>query len=248
MQAVDIVHRPLYESLLAVALFSRFKKLNHAADLTEAVAHAGAVERTTAREDPNFVLYRSVLSSILLAQFELARDSVDSLDDAIEHGREAILLTSESNPKWCKLQYQLGRALSLRFESRHSNHELDLEDAIAAFRRASSSVVGAPTLRFQAALVSASMARRHKRPQAALQAYEAAMQLIPRVTWYGLDTPKRQAGLAALAQGLSTDGVACALNLKQLEIAVEFLENAKEMTLVHVMNDQRDIVAASTLR
>lgn len=85
----------------------------------------------------------------------------------------------------------------------------------------------APTSqRFRAAKHWAHRAE-HLNHESALEAYHAAIQLLPRMAMLGLDLQSRQQALTSGSDGLARDAAACAIRSGQYDKAVELLEEGR---------------------
>jgi hypothetical protein len=125
-------------------------------------------------------------------------------------------------------------------------HELEhLDKAMAAYRVAVTCESAPTSERFDAAKIWAHHAdSKHK---SALDAYCAAIELLPHLAMLGLDLQSRQEALTSGSDGLARDAAACAIRSGQYDRAVELLEEGRAvfwsqaLQLRTPMADLRDI-------
>jgi hypothetical protein len=246
-----ISRKTLYQSLLSGVLCARYKRKHHKADLEGAIAHAEAVLQATPNDHPLYEMYRSIHAYAVLA----ATGSEGSVDDAITHAREeAETAAAARDPAWGRLTLKLANLLYARFEKgveegRRSavsaggglTGDLDLEHAVNAWRKIAagpssgtkgfgSQQTASLRVRTRAALKWADAACRHGKMKPAVEAYKAVLDLAPRAAIAGI-TPHVAKGkddeLSLHTLSLASDAAAAAIQLNQLETAVEFLERAR---------------------
>jgi hypothetical protein len=100
-----------------------------------------------------------------------------------------------------------------------------LNNSMAAFRVAVNCDIAPTYQRFSAA----KSWTRHadSKHDSALEAYSAAIGLLPRLTMLGLDLHSRQQVLSSVSDGLARDVAACAIRSCQYSKAVELLEEGR---------------------
>ena len=114
-----------------------------------------------------------------------------------------------------------------------------------SFRVAVACESAAASLRFRAAKRWAVLA--DGRHGSALDAFHAAIQLLPRLAMLGLDLPSRWQALASGSNGLAPAAAACAIKSGQYDKAVELLEEgraifwAQALQLRTPMTDLHDV-------
>ncbi|KAF8490598.1 CHAT domain-containing protein [Gautieria morchelliformis] len=94
-----------------------------------------------------------------------------------------------------------------------------------AFRKAVACETAPVSRRFRAAKAWARHA--DSRHDSALDAYQAAIELLPRLAMLGLDLSSRQQALTSGTDGLACAAAACAIDSGQFERAVELLEEGR---------------------
>lgn len=99
----------------------------------------------------------------------------------------------------------------------------NMNQAAAAFCTAVECESSPVSDRFIAAKIWANKADDTKH-SSALEAYQTAIGLLPRLAMLGLDLQSRHHALMSGSDGLARNSAACAINLGELEKAVQFLE------------------------
>ena len=105
----------------------------------------------------------------------------------------------------------------------HTHESEYLDKAMAAFRVAVTCQSAPASGRFRTAKSWARHAHKSSH-ESALDAYYAAIALLPRLAILGLDVQSRQQALASGSDGLARDAAVCAIRSGQYGKAVELLE------------------------
>jgi tetratricopeptide (TPR) repeat protein len=160
------------------------------------------------------------LATALRTRFHQSGQRND-LDDAILFHGEALDELASGHPSFCSSSVNLG--LTLMDGYSHADKSEYLEKGIAAFRMAAMYNAAAASIRFQAAKLWAHFAD-YFRHESALDAYQAAIELLPRLAMLGLDLQSRKQALTSGSDGLARNAATCAIRSSQYGRAVELLE------------------------
>ncbi|KAF8509622.1 CHAT domain-containing protein [Gautieria morchelliformis] len=209
-------------SNIASALKTRFEQSGRHEDLEEAISlHREALELLPAPHP----LRSSSLDSIANALWTRFKQSGrhEDLEEAILFSQDALRLLAAGHPSTCVYSSNLGRIFITAYI--HSNDSGDLQSAMDVFRKAVACETSSASERFRAARVWASHA--HSSHDSALDAYQAAIELLPRLAMLSLDLSSRQQALTSGTDGLACAAAACAIESGQFERAVELLEEGR---------------------
>ncbi|KAF8501303.1 CHAT domain-containing protein [Gautieria morchelliformis] len=220
---------PLRSALLnniANALSTRFEQSGRHEDLEEAISlYREALEL----RPPPHPLRSSALNNIagaLHTRFEQSgrhEDLEQAIQEAILFLQDALGLLAPGHPLTCSCSTHLGSMFMTAYT--HFNDLGDLQSAVDAFRKAVACETAPASRRFGAARAWASCA--DSRHDSALDAYQAAIELLPRLAMLSLDLPSRQQALTSGTDGLARVAAACAIESDQFEKAVELLEEGR---------------------
>jgi hypothetical protein len=126
----------------------------------------------------------------------------------------------DKHPSTCTISANLGETLMYAyFHTRESRY---LDEGITAFRTAVNCETAPAFQRFSAARLWAHHADFNH--ESALDAYRAAIEILPRLAMFGLDVQTRQQALTYGSDGLARDAAACAIRSGQYVKAIELLE------------------------
>ena len=250
-----ISRKTLYQSLLSGVLCARYKRKQEKADLDGAIAHAEAVLKATPKDHPLYDMYHSIYAYAVGAASEGGVD--ETINWAREEAEKAIaardpgwgkLMLKLANLQYTRFEKSIEEGRRSSISARGSlTGDLDLEHAMNAWRKVAVGPSGgakvAPefgsqenvqppplSLRMRAALKWADAACRHGRMKPAVEAYKVILELGPRAAIAGV-TSRAAKGkddeLSLHTLSLASDAAAAAIQLNQLETAVEFLEQAR---------------------
>ncbi|KAG8681510.1 hypothetical protein FRC11_001028, partial [Ceratobasidium sp. 423] len=107
----------------------------------------------------------------------------------------------------------------------HTRNSSHLRQSLDSFRRASQVSTGAPRLKFQFALQWAALASEHSSLRC-IEAYQAAIDLLPQFIWLGATTSQRYEDLLT-AENLAVKAASAAILDSDIEIALEWPEHAR---------------------
>ncbi|THH12051.1 hypothetical protein EW146_g7828, partial [Bondarzewia mesenterica] len=207
---------------LANTFVTLYEQRGQVGDLEEAISlHRQTVDL---RPEPHPKRASSLhnLSRALHMLFGIKGQLID-LEGAISTCRQSLDLLPLDHPIRCQSLCTLGKLLvDMYSRTKYSQH---LYDAVAAFRAAVECTSASASDRFTSAR---DWARRTDGiHESALEAYQSAIGLLPRIAMLGLNLQSRQEGLSSRSDGLASDAAACAIRFGQLDRAVEFLEEGR---------------------
>ncbi|KIM82633.1 hypothetical protein PILCRDRAFT_70495, partial [Piloderma croceum F 1598] len=207
---------------LANALRTRFDQSGQREDLDSAISfHREALELRAAPH-PHRSSSLNNLAGVLKTRFNQSGQRED-LDKAINMFYEALDELVSGHPDICTCSSNLGQTLMNAYST--TNESLYLDEAMAAFQMAVMCETGPASLCFRVAKTWARHAdSRHK---SALDAYQAAINLLPRLAMLGLNLQSRQQALTSGTDGLARNAAACAIRSGQYDKAIELLEEGR---------------------
>ena len=127
------------------------------------------------------------------------------------------------HPDICTISRNLGKALVVAYT--HTDERQYLDKAVTAFQAAVMCEAAPASKRFRAAKSWAHHTDFNH--EFAMVAYQAAIELLPRVAMLGLDLQSRQRALTSGSDGLARNAAACAIRSGQYDRAVELLEEGR---------------------
>ena len=207
---------------LGVAIRNRFDHAGDSgqlSDLDDAIPLFREELRLLDASHPDLSSSFNNLSIALLTRFRRSKTFTD-LKEAIDMSRKSLQVTPRDHPLTCTYSIHLGAMLMEMYS--HNKQEQYLEDSMAKFRTAVN-CESAPVLeRSRGARMWADRADTlHK---SALEAYEATIQLLPRLATLSLDLQARQQILMFRTDGLACNAAACAIRFNDIPKAIELLE------------------------
>ena len=216
-------NRPGSLNNLAVSLQTRFAQSGQLEDLDESISlHRDALELFPVGH-PNRSDSLSNLANSLQTRFEQSGQLKD-IDEAIKLYPESIDSLPQKHPSISDFSHGFGHAL---FSAYSHTHELKyLDNAMDAYRAAVRCESASASVRFQAAKSWVQRADQSNN-ELAMEAYLAAVNLLPRLVMLGSDLQARQRSLTSGSDGLARDAAACAIRSGQYEKAVELLEEGR---------------------
>lgn len=231
--------RPGYLSNLGAALQIRFEHAGQPSDLDQAIDRFAEVIGITPADHPGRPMYLSNLGHALRTRFERTGEQAD-LDQAITIGRQAVDTAPADHPNRPGCLSNLGYALRIRFE--RAGEQADLDQAIDAYREGAGVATASPGQRAVAAQAWGGCALLAGTPGIAVEAYAAAIDLLPLVAWHGLDQATREHHLREWT-GLASDAAAAAVAANDPARAVELLEAGRSILWTQVSQLRHDLAA-----
>ncbi|KAJ7720751.1 CHAT domain-containing protein [Mycena maculata] len=216
------VERVMMLSRLAHALLARFTERGNLEDLDDGIRLNSEALDLQPFPHPSSGATLQNLAIGLRNRFTAKGDIAD-LDRGLELYQQVLNIYEAPHPQRAACLRNFGIALILKSQ-KGSSEPMLMEEGVEAFREASAYMSSSPFDRFE---MSAEWARiagtvNHN---SALEAYDSAIQLLPHLAMIGMDLQSRQNVLRLERnRGLASDAAACALQLKHVEKAVEFLE------------------------
>ena len=207
---------------LASDLDRRFMKTGNRKDIDRAIElHRTAIDMRPApdpkRADSLFNL------AVTLGSLYDHTHHLPDLEESIVAYRESLQLFPLGHPKICR--YSIGLATKLASMWLNTQQQEYLDDAMATFRSAVSTASAPVSWRFDGAYAWALHA--DGTHESALEAYQAAIQLLPQLATLGLDLQSRHESLSSGSDGLARRAAACAIRSGQISKAVELLEEGR---------------------
>ncbi|KIM81373.1 hypothetical protein PILCRDRAFT_821454 [Piloderma croceum F 1598] len=205
----------------ANTLVARFDQSARREDLDQAISlYREALELEQTHSDRSRHLGN--LASVLARRFTHTGRRED-LDEAVSVSIKSISSLVSGHPLVCSLSANLGRTLMHGYSLTHESEYLD--KAMNAFRVAVCCGSAPASERLHTARLWA-LGAQHAQisHESALEAYHAAIELLPRVAMLGLDLQSRHQALMSSSNGLACDAAACAVRSGQYDKAVELLE------------------------
>ena len=148
------------------------------------------------------------------------------LEEAIRLQRRAVELTGEGHPDKPMYLNNLGNSYESRFARLCELEDYDF--ALSAYQQAAESRVAFPSIALSAARGWSKIAQEQADLASALQGFERALDLLPRVAWTGLGPQSRQDWLLKeQPEKLGCAAAACAIQLGKLEKSIELLDMGK---------------------
>jgi hypothetical protein len=139
--------------------------------------------------------------------------------------KQAVHLTPDVHANNPSFHTILGNCFEFRFQ-----YFGDVEDSAAAilhFQHAAKSITGSPSIRFDAALEWAHFALTVN-DSSILQAYTAALNLLPQVVWLGQTITTRHRELSSIGV-VANEAAAAAISAGQYNTALEWLEQGRSI-------------------
>jgi tetratricopeptide (TPR) repeat protein len=172
---------------------------------------------------PNQSGFLHNLALAIQTQFEQSGQR-EHLDEAIDIYSESIKILPSNHPSICQISTNFGNTLMDAYS--HTHESRYLENAMAAYRAAVTCESASASTRF---LAARSWAQRGDQSShgSAINAYQAAIELLPRLAILGSDLQARRRALTSGSDGLARDAAACAIRFGQYNKAVELLKEGR---------------------
>ncbi|WP_370972639.1 CHAT domain-containing protein [Amycolatopsis sp. cg9] len=195
---------------------------------------ARAAVRECPREHPDRGMVLSTLSLVL---------AVTAEEEAVVAAREAVRTTPAGFPVRGRYLVNLAELLKARWERRKTDR-VAWQEAVDAFREAAESPVSAAHIRVDAAASWGGLAAGAGEWKAALEGYEYAIELLPRLVPRSLPRTDQQRHLMRLST-LSADAAACAVRLHDPLRALVVAEHSRTVLAAQLLESwpEREAVA-----
>ncbi|WP_405395161.1 CHAT domain-containing protein [Microbispora hainanensis] len=209
-------------------VFQASEELEHLIEATQLHQEALTVAGSNS---PDRASYYSNLGLALRTLYEATGDE-PYLEQSILMASNALDATPDDHPDRCAYYYHLGSAHGIRFEKLGDVEALS--KARDSFRRATTCVGARVRVRLAAAQGLGWAAMMQHDAQAALPAYEEAVQMLPQIASARLRRSDREHGLGSLA-GLAAEAASAALAAGHPARAVELLEETRGVLLAELL-------------
>ncbi|KIM89429.1 hypothetical protein PILCRDRAFT_60841 [Piloderma croceum F 1598] len=191
-------------------------------DLENAISNQRSAVELTDDGHPNKPGFLSNLSCSQRLRFERQGQS-DDLENAISNEEKAIMLTGDEHPHKAIYLSNLGKNLHSRF--RCHGDQNDLEASIDAAKAAAQLKSAHPHQALAAARSWAQVAHENGKLLSALDGYRAALEILPKVAWLGLDASSHHhMRLLEKSETLGCLAATCAIQLDRFGEAAELLD------------------------
>ncbi|KAF7348382.1 Aromatic di-alanine and TPR containing protein [Mycena sanguinolenta] len=201
---------------LGISHMRYFDKTGDPLALQEAVKFGTQAMNLTAESD-----YRRAGR---LNNLSLIFHSSHEFDQAISCAKQALELLPAGHPMRPTSQINLASMHLDRFELSHDR--IDLDDALHAYRLASTSEDGGPSVRFMAAQYWAETAQKYDVSEQLVDAFGSVICLIPQVIWLGSPVASRLRDIASIGD-IVNRAAAVAIATGRTDQAVEWLEEGR---------------------
>lgn len=208
---------------LGINLYTKFQLTGQHSYLEESIALYREALALTKSAQPDRLLFLNNLGNALAQSFAYTEQHSD-MDEAIALYQEGIQFISKDHPGLATISDNLATHL-IFFYSKDKQSKY-LTGAMDAFRVAAKSEHSPTLTRFSSAKTWAKEAELHDH-STALEAYQSAIALLPRLATLGLDLKARQQILISRTDLLACNAACCAINAGQIEKAVELLEHGR---------------------
>ena len=223
---------------LAIALGLWYRHSGDTSALLESIKMARlAVTSTTDREDPVFGLHLANLAAAMHELFSYNGNKT-VLALAVELGRRAVQVVSESHPLLTTVLLNIGIGLERLAEDNHSSEIL--AEARRVYSKCAAKGAGADITRVTAAYRWATVAMLEDRRMDAVNAVETILTLLPRVVGRSLERVEREYRLEHLP-GLAYTSAGIMVAAGYVERSVEILEETRGMLFAEALEDRRDL-------
>ncbi|GAA0388274.1 CHAT domain-containing protein [Acrocarpospora corrugata] len=223
---------------LANGLRARYERDGNPADLDEAIllGRQGLALETPLPDRPAAI---AGLGFALLQRHSHTGDEGD-LAESIDLLRAALRVCPPEHPVRARLHLMSGLALHARFTVTRAPH--DLREAVSAWRQAAGIATGDVTTRLRAARTWAFAATEEADAELAVDAYAAAVGLLPLLAWPGLDRGIREERLSQ-GHGLASEAAAWAIMAGRPDRALELLEQGRTVLWAQDLRVRADLSA-----
>ncbi|KAI0356767.1 hypothetical protein OH77DRAFT_1476957 [Trametes cingulata] len=165
------------------------------------------------------------LARALFFRFRLTQ-YVQDLDDAIQYAASAFDRAPPDDQSRASLGLQLGQMLLLCAIRKGRTAKCD--NAIDVLRTVATGP-GRATIRLKAAMEWAKAAKYIRGPEAALEALDVALDVLPHIAWAGNRMVVQYRTLASLSADVGPWAAACAISCGRLEDAISYLERGRNV-------------------
>ncbi|CAE6448240.1 unnamed protein product, partial [Rhizoctonia solani] len=234
--------RATYLSNLGCTYMNRFLHFGQLEDIDQAITHQAQAVSLTPKG--HFEL-PSWLNNLGISHTHRFRriNSLDDINKAIEYLSLSVSLTSNYQSSALAFRYsKLGIAYQARFEvlNDHASSELALD----SFRKSAQCPMGHPQTKLGSAEKWAHLAPVSSSQR--LEAFQAAMELIPELVWLGTPISKRYSDVWKIGK-VSVGAAAAAIDSGRYTLALEWLEQGRSVVwnqILQLRNPLDELYAA----
>ena len=220
-------NKPLYLNNLGISFLRRFERSGELVDIEEAIsAHKDAVRLTPDGHSLKPPCLNS-LGNSFSSRFDRSGQLAD-IEEAISALKDAVRLTPDGHADKPARLANLGDSCQRRFQ-RFRYHQ-DFDDSIAHYRLSATCLTGPPLIRLQSALRWARLTS-----ATSLNGYSVAVDLIPRMAWFG-QTISQRYKVVQLIAGIGNEAAAAAIALGKFDTALEWLEQGRSIVWGQLLN------------
>ncbi|CAE6465629.1 unnamed protein product [Rhizoctonia solani] len=217
---------------LSSLYYARFEHLDDLSDLEQAIEYSALAVSLTADSNGDLAGQLDKLGYYIHARWHRLGHPSDLHRDIV-HKERAVSLTPEYHPQLPSRLENLGRSywgrltlLKCRYHFRQTQRL-----ALDCFRRSCLSEVGNPEIRLKSARMWAQSARdSESTTEECLDAYQAAINLIPHVAWLGTTVVQRYQSLGKLSD-LASEAASIAIAAQDYRRALEWLEQGRSIVM-----------------
>ncbi|KAJ3515904.1 hypothetical protein NLJ89_g1464 [Agrocybe chaxingu] len=222
------IHSQIYEHKGGVEHREAVMKWNHAA-LDSANP-----------DDPERHYYNFNLALQYYNRYTRLKDPED-LEVSLKLGNEALKLIPQDHPRIVRYHDVVAEASAERYNLLHKLPDRD--KSLESFRRSVQASNGDPKLVWRVMRKWAEFAHLHKLPEC-IDAYGTGYRVLPELFWLGSDITSRHETLVKFEVAtVTTKAIAACIEYKQLERAVEFVEQSLALTFQQLLDLQTDLSA-----
>ncbi|QRW18633.1 CHAT domain protein [Rhizoctonia solani] len=213
---------PSRHAALGVSYSDRYQRMGEITDLEEAIECHSRALALTPNGHPDLPGRHAALGVSCIDRYRRMGDMTD-LEKSIEHLSFAHTLTPDGHPHLPLRHYQM--AISRHHQYQHTGHPSHLHACLTSFRRSSRLSSAAPREVFDYALRWANLASQYSYLNP-LEAFRAALDVLPHFIWLGATIAQRYANLA-LTENLAIRAGAAAIRSSEYGTGLEWLEHGR---------------------
>ncbi|KAG8750727.1 hypothetical protein FRC11_010115 [Ceratobasidium sp. 423] len=207
---------------LAVSFGDRFRSLDDLDDLERAIQYNSHALALTPDGHPRLSSRLVYLGLSFSDRFQHLGQLHD-IENANTYALRALAVTPDGHPDSPMRHHSLAH---VQFLHSQSTDDLSfLQDSLNSYRSASQTLIGAPNVKFAAALEWATCASEHNSLNP-IEAYQTVIDLLPQFIWLGATTYQRYQELVQL-QNLAVTAASVAILFSEYGLALEWLEHTR---------------------
>ena len=214
---------------LGSAVLSRYKRSCRMEDLNEATTYYHEALGLHPLGHPGHSTSLYSLACAVFIRYEQS-NLMEDLEEAIAHWRKALSLHPPDHPDCSKWLNGLASGVLARYVQ--SGRAEDLEESFMLYKQAANHLPASFKSRLTAAVEWAGAARQHHH-SSVIRAYSISLQLLDRclISFPNIESQQKFLAIAHMPRSLASDATSAAIDTKDLEAAVELLEQGRAMLL-----------------